>query len=177
MKRENIYKDIEGATKKLLEISKELSFNNISDNCSFIISEIKGSFSPVKNYYQIRKVENDKKTPKSLQGIVNDIEKIYDDLYDVNLYIYKAKRDATIVEVQYFLRSSLDIEYQKDNANQETMLHCKVSLPVYVATDRNQKFDINWELGTLDHKWRMFWFKLRNYCSKGRRFINTINSC
>jgi len=38
------------------------------------------------------------------------------------------------------------------------MLHCKVPIPQY-ADQTKEKFNINWQLGTLDSKWKMFWWK------------------
>lgn len=39
------------------------------------------------------------------------------------------------------------------------MLLCKVPIPYY-ADQTKEKFNINWQLGTFDHKWKMFWWKL-----------------
>ncbi len=158
MKKENLYKEISDAVQSLLKMARESSFNNISDNCKFIISEIKHSD---KNYFEqnkIRKKDNDKKTPKPLTDTIVELETMYENLYDVNLYVYKADSHSTIIEIQYFPRSSHDIDYQKISATQETMLHCKVAVPAY-ASDNKEKFDINWQLGTLNHKWKMFWWQ------------------
>jgi hypothetical protein len=160
MKRENIREDISGATVKLLNLARQSSFNYISDNCSFIISEIKESEKNVFEQAKIRKADNDKKMPKSLDDITIDLEQLYPSLYDVNLYVYKANKDSTIVEIQYFPRSSHDTEYQKISATQETMLHCKIAIPSYASTTK-EKFDINWEHGPLNHLWKMFWWRQR----------------
>ena len=166
MKQENINKDISEAVKSLLKIARDSSFNDISDNCFYIISEIKHSDKNFFEQTKIRKADNDKKTPKSFADIIADLEKLYPNLYDVNLYVYKANKDSTIIEIQYFPRSSLDAEYQKTSATQETMLHCKVSIPSYASTTK-EKFDINWEHGTLNHLWKMFWW--RRYLRKQGR--------
>jgi hypothetical protein len=150
-------------------MARDSSFNNISDNCKFIISEIKHSD---KNFFErnkIRKTDNDKKIPKPLADIILELEILYPNLYDVNLYIYKAKKDSTIIEIQYYPRTALDIDYQKITANQEPLLQCKVSVPPY-ATDSGEKFDINWELGTLRHKWKLFWWK-RNI----KKYLDYLN--
>ena len=158
MKKESIHKEINEATQSLLKMARESSFNNISDNCTFIISEIKQS---CKNFFEqnkIRKRDNEKKIPKSLTDIIVELETLYENFYDVNLYVYKAGKNSTIIEIQYYPRSSLDIEYPKKSAKQETMLHSKVAVPPY-ASENNKKFDINWQLGTINHKWKMFWWK------------------
>ena len=138
-------------------MARESSFNKISDNCKFIVSEIKHSDKNFFEQNKIRKINNGKKTPKPLNDTIAELEKIYANLYDVNLYIYKADNHLTIIEIQYFPRSSHDTEFQNISATQETMLHCKVAIPVY-ASDNKQKFDINWQLETFNHKWKMFWW-------------------
>jgi hypothetical protein len=164
MKKESLFKEISDAVQSLLNMARESSFNNISENCKFIISEIKHSD---KNFFErnkIRKTDNDKKIPKPLADIILELEILYPNLYDVNLYIYKADKNFTIIEIQYFPRSSHEIEYQKISAIQETMLHCKVAIPAY-ASESKKKFDINWQLGTINHKWKMFWWqrKMKKY--------------
>jgi len=158
MKKENLYKEISDAVQSLLKMARDSSFNNISDNCKFIISEIKHSDKNFFEQNKIRKIDNDKKTPKPLTDTIVELETMYANLYDVNLYVYKADSHSTIIEIQYFPRSSHDSEYQKISATQETMLHCKVAVPAY-ASDNKEKFDINWQLGTLKHKWKMFWWQ------------------
>lgn len=158
MKKENLYTEISDAVQGLLKMARDLSFNDISDNCKFIISEIKESDKNFFEQNKIRKTENDKKTPKSRADIIVELETLYSNLYDVNLYIFKADKNSTLIEIQYFPRSSHDIDYQKTSAKQETMLHCKVATPLY-SSDNKEKFDINWQLGTLNHHWKMFWWK------------------
>jgi len=158
MKRENLYKDLSEAVQSLLKLARDSSFNVISENCTSIISEIKHSDKNFFDRNKIRKAENDKKTPKPLTDIIVDLETLFPNLYDVNLYVYKADKNSTLIEIQYFPRSSLDIEYQKTSETHETMLHCKVAIPPY-ASDKKEKFDINWQLGTINHKWKMFWWQ------------------
>lgn len=158
MKKENIHKELSDAVQSLLQLARDLSYNKISDNCSFIISEVNQSEKNVFEKTKNRKSINDKKVPKSFIEIVAEVEAIFPNLYDVNLYIYKAKKNETIIEIQYFPRISLDLDYQKATANQETMLNYKVSLPNYAANS-DEKFDINWEHGPLNHLWKQFWWR------------------
>ncbi len=139
----------------------DASFNAISHNCTFILSEIKNTGLSTRKQNKIRKAENKTKIPKPLTEVVSELERMYEDLYDVNLQVYKAEKDSTIIEVRYFLRSSLEEEYRLKTMTTETMLHCKVSIPPY-ASDTKERFDINWELGTPHHKWKMFWLILRS---------------
>ncbi len=82
MKRENICKDISDAVQSLLKLARDSSFNQISDNCSFIISEIKYSDKNFVEQSKIRKTDNDNKTPRTLAVIIKDLDKLYPNLYD-----------------------------------------------------------------------------------------------
>ena len=155
MKKETINLELSDAVQSLLQLARDLSYNKISDNCSFIFSEIKKSDKNAFEQTKNRKSINDKKIPKSFIEIVKEMEAMYSNLHDVILYIYKAKKNETIIEIKYFPRTSLDLDYQKITADQETMLHYKVSLPNY-ASNFDQKFDINWEHGPLNHLWKQF---------------------
>jgi hypothetical protein len=158
MKKETINKELSDAVESLLQLARKLSYTKISNNCSFIISENKPSDKNAIEQTINRKSINDKKVPKSFIEIVAEVEAIFPNLYDVNLNIYNANKKTTIIEIQYFPRTSLDLDYQKMTADQETMLHYKVSLPNYAANS-DQKFDINWEHGPLNHLWKQFWWR------------------
>ena len=122
----------------------------------YILSEIKDSEGNPSIERKNRIKENEKKYPKPFAEIVTEVKKIYDDLYDVNLYIYKAKKNLTIIEIRYYPRSSLSPEYKNEVETRETMLHCKVATPIYYSEDK-EKFDINWQFEPFNHKWKMFW--------------------
>jgi hypothetical protein len=109
MKKETIHKELSDAVQGLLKLARKLSYTKISDNCFFIISEIKPSDKSTFEQTKIRKSIKDKKIPKSFIEIVAEVEAMYSSLYDVNLYIYKAKKNETIIEIQYFPRTSLGL--------------------------------------------------------------------
>lgn len=140
-------------------MARSLSFNHISDNCLYIISEIKVSDKKFSELNKIRIQENSLKTPKPLADIILSLEVLYPNFYDVNLFVYKAYKKETIIEIQYYPRSSLDIEYRQKTQSQQTTLHCKVANPPYYF-ETKEKFDINWEFEPLNHKWKMFWWRL-----------------
>ena len=169
MKKELLSSEIHSTVARLLELARDLSHNDISSNCLYILTEIENSEENTNECQKKRKKINDKKTPKSLAAILTDLDVLFPKLFDVNLYIYKAKKDSTIIEIQNYPRTALDIDYQKITANQEPLLQCKVSVPPY-ATDSGEKFDINWELGTLRHKWKLFWWK-RNI----KKYLDYLN--
>lgn len=157
MKKNAIQKELTDAVKSLLEMARDLTFNKISSNCFFITSEIERSERNSFEQNKIRINSNNKKTPKTLADVIPDIEKLYDNIYDLNLYVYKAQKKQTIIEIQYYPRSSLDTDYLKKTETIETMLHWKVYTPPYYF-ENEEKFDIHWQFDTLNHKWKMFWW-------------------
>ena len=175
MTKENLHSDLAEATEKLLGMARDHSWNTISNNCLYIISEIKDSNG--KNFLEQRKIRkkvNRNKKPKPLQVLVSELEGIYENLYDVNLYVFHSTSKQTVVEIQYYPKSSLDKDYlEKVNGN-DPMLYCKVAIPPY-SNDDKSKFDINWELGGLHHEWKMYWWRKRTKRELNKRKTDANN--
>ena len=144
MTKDSLQKEIEEAVPKLLHLARELTWNYISDNCEFILTEIKNGQENFHVERQLINGENDKKIPLPFQEIIRTLENLYDNLFDINLYIYEAKKNATIIDIRYYLKSSLDKDYMQKVITNHPMLHCKVSMPRWLS-DNKEKFDINWE--------------------------------
>lgn len=163
MKKTSLNRELEQATLKLLEMARNSCWNKISKNCEFILSEINKDATT--NFFEerkLRKNENSNKTPTSLNETVNSLKEIYDNLYDVNLYIFHAKKNKTIIDVRYFLKSRLEHTYQEEAIDKEPMLHCKIGIPPY-HIDKENKYDVNWELGGIRDKWNMFLWRSKLY--------------
>ncbi len=163
MNKATLNQDLNEATTKLLDLARNTCWNKISSNCEFILSEIKEDSDS--NFYEERKLrrsEDKIKTPTSLTKAVDKLKDIYSNLYDINLYVFQSKKDKTIIEIRYFLKSKLDIEYQQKIKEQEPMLHCKIGIPPH-HTKQEDKFDVNWELGGIRDKWRMFLWRISIY--------------
>lgn len=161
MKKESLYNEISEAVKSLLNLARESSYNNISENCLFIISEVNHNYNKSFERNILRKAENKRKKPETLTSVIDELEFLYPNIYDVHLYIFKAKKNSTIVEIEYSLSSSSISENNKDIQPQEPRIYCKVPIPIY-SYYKKDKFDINWQLNTVNHKWRMFLWKLKN---------------
>ncbi|SFD62124.1 hypothetical protein [Flavobacterium phragmitis] len=157
--KNSIEKDIQNLTTQLLELARLKCWNFISNNVVFLlsnISEIEGE-----NFFTQRinrNKLNKSKTPKSFSEAITDFKEIYDLIYDINLHIYKAEKNQTIIDIRYFLKNNLDPDYLKTVINNPSMLHCKIALPPYRKND-DDKFDVNWELGGISYQWNMFWYK------------------
>ena len=140
----NFKKDIKEAVTSLLDLARGLSWNNISDNCKFILTEIKDSEENAPRQRQLRKKVNDNKVPMPFSEIISMLESLYDNLYDINLYIHRAKQNVTIIDIQYYPKSTIDETHRRNVLDNPPMLHCKVKMPPWLS-DNKKKFDINWE--------------------------------
>lgn len=149
------------ATISILEMARNSCWNKISTNTSYIISEIKNDELNAFDKSIKRKEENDQKTAKSLEQISTELKAFYKNLYDINLYIYKSEKDNTIIEIQYFPKSSLEPEFYETIINNKPMLHCKVSVPPYIGFKKEKKFDVNWELGGIRYNLNLFWWRMK----------------
>ena len=166
MTKENLHSDLKDATLKLLEMARDHSWNTVSDNCLYIISEINDLVG--KNIFEqkkIRKKVNQRKKPIPIEIVVSELELIYGNLYDVNLFIYKSTSKLTVVEIQFYPKTSLVKDNLEKAKDIDPMLHCKVAIPPYSKDDKS-KFDINWELGGFRHNWKMYWGRKRMKNSK-----------
>lgn len=162
MTKDTLKKEIEEAIPSLLEMARELSRNKISDNCKFILIEIKDSDENFNMQRVLRKKENNKKVPVTFSEIILPLQNIYENLYDINLQIFRASRRLTVIEILYYPKSSLDPDYKKSVLCNSPMLHCKVAQPPWL-TGKKEKFDINWENKQWVIQWKLFWMgqKLR----------------
>jgi predicted NACHT family NTPase len=111
MTRETLSDDISKATKSLLEMARGVSWNKISDNCLFVISEIKNSTDSQLVQRRRRKSENFKKRLIGLKDAIAELKDKYFELYDINLYIDKALKGVAIIDIRYYSKNSLDIDY------------------------------------------------------------------
>jgi hypothetical protein len=158
--KNNLELNLKEATSSLLAMARNSCWNKISHNTSYIISEI---INDEQNFFDKRielKKANENKKPKSLEQITAELKNIYENLYDLNLYVYKSKKESTIIEIQYYPKSSLESEFHEIVKENNPMLHCKIGLPHYRKNDI-EKFDVNWELGEIRYEWNNFLYKIR----------------
>jgi hypothetical protein len=154
MTGETLSENILKATQSLLDLAREVSWNKISDNCRYIVSEIKDSADNFMVQRRRIKAENRQKIPCTLSDIIPKLREKYDELYDINLHIDKAINGLTIIDIRYYSRLSLDTDYRAKVSMQAPMLHSKVTNPPYRV--EGKRFDINWENENLRYKWNSF---------------------
>lgn len=152
--------EIKDAIPRLFEIARNLTRNNISENYKFILTEIKDSSGNFHEQRKINKQINDKKVPVSLTELMPTLHELYHNFYDINLHIYRATKSMTIINFRYYPKSSLDQDYRQKVLNNPPTLHCKVAMPPWLS-DKQKKFDINWEHYEGLNRLRLFWRKLK----------------
>lgn len=158
LSKETLEQHLNDATNALLKIARDLTYNSIADNCLFILSEIINEEGNFDIRRRRRKKRNDKQVPQSLKKLMPQLTDLYTNFYDINLHVYKALKDVTVIEIAYYPKSSLDVDYRKTVIDHSPMLHCKVAVPPY-SLENKIKFDINWEHEPLSHRWKMFWWE------------------
>lgn len=153
--KENLKENIEISIVNLQRLAMISCWNKISSNFVFIVSDFNefegGSFSELR---KSRNKVNKSKITLSLDSAIEILEREYQDLYDVNLYIFKADKKETIIEIQYYRKSNFEFDYLMMVKDNEPMYHSKISRPYYVRN--NNKFDVNWELCGMRYFWNHF---------------------
>jgi hypothetical protein len=155
MTKATFEKEIQEAVPKLLAMARELSWNKISGNCKFILTEIIDSNENFHVQRNLRKKENNKKNPLAFAEIIPAVQSLYDNLYDINLHIYRADSELTVIDIRYYLKSSLEHDFRQRIIDNPPMLHCKIVQPPWGAS-KKQKFNINWEHRRWLISWKLF---------------------
>ncbi len=164
--KENFSQHVSEATGSLLEMAKISSWNKISDNCRYIITEYNFDTDCVSKrlYYKDALA-----MLLPLSDVLSQLIKRYKEIYDLNLYVYAARSKFTIIEFQICPKLLLEEDYRATVVDNPPMIHCKVAIPPYKNfpksrsdnSDQN-KFDINWQHNTISHRWNMFLLRLRH---------------
>lgn len=160
MTRATLREDIDGAVLDLLNMARGMTWNSISDNCKFILTEIKDSEESFHEQRRRNRRLNDKKSPMELVEVINLLDRIYDNLYDINLHIYRALEKATVIDIRYYPKSCMSEAIREKVLNNPPMLHCKVSIPFWIF-DKSEKFDINWEHHAGRNRLRRWWMAVK----------------
>ena len=166
------------ATVSLLSIARDLVWNTISDNCLFIISNLKEQEEEFGVRRKLEKARYQKLVPQYLADVMPQMLNLYPHLYDINLFVYKASNERTIIEIGYYPKSALDEDYRKTIEDNPPMLHSKVSYPFYYHFNGKKKFDINWQNNSLSYKINSFCarFKYKFYRAIGRNYYAILTN-
>src|SRR5579871_4069993 len=148
--------EIQESIPKLIELARSLTWNKISENYKFILSEIRNSDKDFHEQQKIDKKKNDKKIPITFAELTPTLQRLYASLYDIHLQIYRSTKSMTIIDFRYYLKSSLEETYRQKILSNPPMLHCKVPMPPWLS-DGKEKFDINWVHRQWLKSWKLFW--------------------
>ena len=174
MSPDTLQEEIKKAIPMLLNMARDLSWNKISDNCKFFLSEIIDVDSTAHQERDRRLKENSNKIHVPFSEIMPLLQRLYDDLYDINLFIYKSSKKLTIIDIRYYPKSSLDEGYGQEVINNPPMLHCKVAIPPWLS-DRQEKFNINWEHNKRWILWKCYWQLKKLKIEEKKRKILKLN--
>jgi hypothetical protein len=171
--KETMQQQLKDATVSLLFMARDLTWNKISDNCLYIISNEEENTLNFNESRKIRKSVNDKKTPEQLSALMPKLNELFPNLHDVNLYIYRAEPNKTVIEISYYPKTLLHPQNFEELKDIPSMLHCKVAIPNYASniSGKYKKFNINWPLSPIDHRLKAFWYRLRYKYNKHIRKI------
>ncbi len=156
----DLFAAIKEAIPQLLKLGRTLAWNTIPDHCLFILSEITDEPANAHQRRRVTKRLNDAKQPRPLADLAPALHQLHDNLHDINLYIYRATREVTVVDIRYYPRSSLAPAYRAQVAALPPMLHLKVATPPWLTQAQPlPKFSINWERQILWTQLRTWWFR------------------
>ena len=156
MSPDTLQEEVEKAVPMLLKMARDLTGNKISDNCKFILSEITNVDNTAHEERDRRLKENSKKIPVTFSETLPVLKLLYENLYDINLFIYKSTKKLTIIDIRYYPKSSLEENYRRGVISNPPMLHCKVAIPPWLS-DKKEKFNINWEHNKRWILWKCYW--------------------
>ena len=175
MIQENLSERIQSSVDNLLRLAKIHCWNTVSGNICYIVSDF-NEFDGT-NVFKRRASRNRVnrfKAQLTFDAAVDILNQEYSDLYDVNLYIFKALKKQTIIEIQFYRKSNLNADYFVLVKDHPPMFHAKITIPVYAW--EGGKFDVNWESGGgWHHAWKNFVFRSFLYRRKirGKNVKNT----
>lgn len=103
MTHESVKENLEICVVNFIKLVEDQCWNTISPHLTFIISDF-NEFDG-ENFPEIEKLRNkanSSKRPGTLEEITEVLNNEFQDLYDVNVYIFKALKKNTIIEIQYY---------------------------------------------------------------------------
>ena len=147
------------AERQLINLVSQLCWNTISNTIKYIVSEIDPT--PTIGFSELHRRQRRKLNSRAYQSIELLPPHLMDALehaYDINLQILRTNKQSTIIDIRYFTKENAGYDEHPVIRTDLPMIHSKVCNPPY-SRSSDAKFDVNWELGGLRHKWNMYWWK------------------
>ena len=164
---ENLEQQLKAFTPLVLKLARDHCWNKISDTVKYVIkrvpSELNESGKLLDELDYLRKKLLSSKEPQDLKSTVEQLKSYFSEILRIHLYVFKAKKNLTIIEVEVIENELSDTAYLQYVEVGKPQIFSYIISPPYTSQYEHRKFDVNWRLGTFDHKWMMFW---------GRRKLN-----
>ena len=153
-------------TAQLLDMAKAHTWRKIAVQTEYVIREIDPNNDELIGYKfcKLRKQKNRKAPKFTSHQAVKIIEGIFPKIHILELSIFEAKKNKTIIEIAILKKDMLNGSQQKTSTSYPPIINCKVPFPMYahnILTGKTDNFDINWQLGTFEYFWKTFWYKLK----------------
>lgn len=161
MTQKALSQNLQSLTESLLGLARQYCWNKISSKVRYVIKKVDTAQIVDIGISQRIKWRNQilKNSPiLSLDQAVEVLYKGINNIYLIELYVFHAKKKETLIEIELLEKSELEEAYQETLINHVPTFHCKIAMPPYVSFDSTEQFDINWQLETLEYKWKMFWW-------------------
>ncbi len=157
MTAEELKENILKTSHDIIRIAREKCNNNFSDNIEFVIRRFDVADLDFFALNKLRKETYEKSTKLPVDKVVQELYSDLSGLLWIDLMIYKAEKNRTIIEVLLIKRQS-----NESVGDQELRpsFHGGISTPQYAA-DSNDRFDVNWQQNTFNHRLKFFLWKIK----------------
>lgn len=164
----NLAEHLKSGTDQLLEMAADHAWNEISSAVCYVIKKVRTGVTEGINVFETNRIR--KKLLQSMKAVdlssaVAELRSIFDDIYLIELYIFRADTSRTIIEIEILEKAEVASDPNSSNSAKGPTLHCKVPIPPYVADKQKGRFDINWQLETPEYRRKMLWWKLKQMIS------------
>jgi hypothetical protein len=165
---ESIQDDIISSTISLLDLARKTCHSTINDHCLYILSEVNHDADNFHIARKIKKDTNDKKKSQKLETILPMLQDIFHDLHFIDLYIYHAKKECTIIEIEYGLISKNNFAQKDADGFNYPYLHGKINILFWIFT-KEEKFDINWQHKAWLIRWEVLKYRISNFLKSTKK--------
>jgi hypothetical protein len=156
----------------IIGVAREKCNNYFSDNIEFVIRRFDVSELDFFELYKMRRETYEKSKKLSVDKVVQELFYELRELSWIDLQIYKSEKNRTIIEIQLVKRQ---LNESLGDMELTPSFHASIPTPQY-SIDSNDKFDINWQQDTLNHRLKYFLWKIKTK-NKIKRLNAKNNVC
>lgn len=157
IKRDELRSMLQDATTGLLQLAKELCWNEISPNCIYHLSKAPNDGSEsLSGKGILTRSTKEKLKLQTLDELMPVLNTLYPDLYDIKLFIRHAANDHTVIDLRYIIWDS-DFGFRNTDGEPLPFINASIMMPPFHK--EGTKVDINWKYDTLKHRIELFWWR------------------